>query len=94
MQVHILTSVHLDYICFYLVKKIHLIFHVLSTFRRFMFLIVIWLDDVDCNGTEESLNQCSHADWNVTDCTHMEDTAVLCYNGTAGEHKISILNTE
>ena len=59
-----------------------------------MYFYSHWLDDVECNGTEESLNQCSHADWNVTDCTHMEDTAVLCYNGTAGDHKISILTTE
>jgi len=38
----------------------------------------IWLDDVVCNGTESSLDECAHAGWGSEDCTHEEDVAVTC----------------
>ncbi|NXH11564.1 DMBT1 protein, partial [Bucco capensis] len=38
----------------------------------------IWLDDVQCQGTEESLLQCPAAPWGVTNCQHREDAAVVC----------------
>ena len=38
----------------------------------------IWLDDVQCNGTETSLDECSHSDWRVHNCRHTEDVAVSC----------------
>jgi len=40
----------------------------------------IWLDDVQCGGTESHLGECSHAQWGVHDCGHREDVAVLCFD--------------
>ena len=41
----------------------------------------IWLDDVNCVGTEESIADCSHSDWGSHSCNHSEDASVKCTAG-------------
>ena len=39
----------------------------------------IWLDDVRCQGEEESLFNCLHDDWGSHNCGHDEDASIVCY---------------
>ncbi|NXA44060.1 CD5L protein, partial [Eudromia elegans] len=38
----------------------------------------VWLDGVNCSGTEESLAKCPAGPWGVHACGHAEDAAVVC----------------
>ncbi|XP_053866075.1 scavenger receptor cysteine-rich domain-containing group B protein-like [Malaclemys terrapin pileata] len=38
----------------------------------------IWLDDVNCAGTETALSNCSALPWGHNNCNHGEDAGVLC----------------
>jgi len=51
----------------------------------------IWLDDIDCSGTERHLNECSHADWGIHNCEHYEDVAVSCFNYSDGDEQYFII---
>lgn len=38
----------------------------------------IWLDDVNCKGTEAALSECSAKPWGSHNCVHGEDAGVVC----------------
>lgn len=38
----------------------------------------IWLDDLQCIGTESTLSECRSNNWGDTDCDHTQDIFVQC----------------
>merc|ERR1712048_1362085 len=38
----------------------------------------IWLDEVNCKGTEVHVSNCTSNPWGETDCEHHEDISLLC----------------
>ena len=38
----------------------------------------IWLDNVQCNGTEKDISYCQHNVWGSHNCTHSQDVSVSC----------------
>ncbi|XP_069779496.1 LOW QUALITY PROTEIN: lysyl oxidase homolog 3B-like [Narcine bancroftii] len=38
----------------------------------------VWLDNLNCVGTEEDVSACKSLGWGQSDCTHEEDAGVVC----------------
>ena len=38
----------------------------------------VWLDDVECEGMEKSITECSHRGFGENDCGHAEDASIIC----------------
>ena len=38
----------------------------------------IWLDDLQCNGTEDTLSECQSNNWGDTNCDHTQDIFIEC----------------
>ena len=51
---------------------------------------VIWLDDVNCRGTETTLNACTHPAYGVHNCVHGEDAGVRCAGMSLSQDKVYI----
>ena len=41
----------------------------------------IWLNDLECSGSESFLTSCSHSGIGSHNCGHQEDAGVVCSNG-------------
>lgn len=44
-----------------------------------------WLDDVECNGNEFAIEQCSHSGWGQHNCDSSEIASVKCYHPSYDE---------
>ena len=52
---------------------------------------LILLDDVNCNGGESSIFECSHRTFGEHDCKHNEDVGVVCFGQTSkGDYRRAI----
>ena len=41
----------------------------------------IWLNNLNCTGTELNIGNCSHRGWGIENCSHSEDAGVKCIAG-------------
>ena len=44
----------------------------------------VLLSKLNCNGSENSLEECAHGGWGQNNCTHEQDVGVVCSNETEG----------
>ena len=54
----------------------------------------ILLDDVQCNGTEEALDDCPATTGDQHDCSHEEDAGVQCYRASGRSHQRAVKSAQ
>ncbi|NWX50822.1 DMBT1 protein, partial [Steatornis caripensis] len=53
----------------------------------------IWLDNVNCTGTEATLSECQARPWGSNSCDHRQDAGVMCSGADAlGQHPVRLVN--
>jgi len=52
----------------------------------------IWLDDVQCDGSESDLTSCSHAGWGMDNCGHHEDVNIECAAAECTDGEIRLVD--
>jgi hypothetical protein len=52
----------------------------------------IWLDELGCSGTENTLMECARLPWAKHNCRHTEDAGVRCSHPTNNERVCSLSN--
>ena len=53
----------------------------------------IWLDNVQCTGSETSIADCRHFNWGVHGCGHRRrDVSIHCYNGKCNVATVSTIS--
>jgi len=40
----------------------------------------IFIDDLECLGTENDVSECKANEWHIHDCAHREDVVIKCGN--------------
>ena len=50
----------------------------------------IWLDNVNCAGSEDSIENCPHNGWGSHNCGHHEDASVICSSKYASSDLVSV----
>ena len=55
--------------------------------------IQIWLDSIECDGTEQSIFDCRNSGWgNTPSCTHSHDAGVICTDIPENQHPVRLMN--